>query len=58
MNRDSKATGLKMLQGLIWESGYESGELKSLVYDDVPRALRRWQARGVKGLNDGPARVA
>ena len=46
MDRDVKATGLKQLQGLIWEEGYAAGELRSHVYDDVPPALRRWAARG------------
>ncbi|MFN0136739.1 MAG: acireductone synthase [Phycisphaerae bacterium] len=46
MNRDVKATGLKQLQGLIWQEGYASGELRSHVYADVAPALRRWSARG------------
>jgi enolase-phosphatase E1 len=46
MDDDSKATGLKQLQGLIWESGFESGELKAHVYDDVPPALADWNAAG------------
>ena len=43
MDRDRKSTGLKSLQGRIWESGYRSGELKGHVYADVPPAFRRWQ---------------
>lgn len=46
MDRDRKATALKALQGRIWERGYESGELQASVYDDVARALARWQAAG------------
>jgi enolase-phosphatase E1 len=46
MDRDAKTTGLKQLQGLIWQAGFESGELKAHVYDDVPPALARWQAAG------------
>ena len=46
MDADIKATGLKQLQGLIWKSGFESGELKSHVYDDVPPALVAWNAAG------------
>ena len=46
MDADSKATGLKQLQGLIWQSGFESGELKAHVYDDVPPALVGWNAAG------------
>src|SRR5438874_1025745 len=46
MDADAKATGLKQLQGLIWQSGFESGELKAHVYDDVPPALEAWNAAG------------
>jgi enolase-phosphatase E1 len=46
MDADSKATGLKELQGLIWKSGFESGELRAHVYDDVPPALAAWNAAG------------
>ncbi|HZL90702.1 MAG TPA: acireductone synthase [Pirellulaceae bacterium] len=47
MDGDVKATGLKQLQGLIWEDGFKSGEMKAHVYDDVPPALRDWHARGI-----------
>ena len=43
MERDRKAMPLKSLQGKIWEEGYRSGELRGQVFDDVPRALERWQ---------------
>ena len=43
MARDSKCTPLKVLQGRIWQEGYARGELRGEVYDDVPRALQRWQ---------------
>jgi enolase-phosphatase E1 len=46
MDRDSKSPGLKALQGLIWQAGYRSGELRGSVYPDVPPALERWRARG------------
>jgi enolase-phosphatase E1 len=46
MDADVKATGLKQLQGLIWQSGFESGELKAHVYDDVPPALAAWNSAG------------
>jgi len=46
MDGDVKATGLKQLQGLIWQSGFESGELQAHVYDDVPPALAAWNAAG------------
>ena len=48
MDRDRKSTGLKSLQGKIWEAGYRAGELKGKgeVYPDVQPALARWQAEG------------
>lgn len=46
MDRDSKATPLKTLQGLIWEEGYNSGRLKSHVFPDVPEAFKRWNKQG------------
>src|SRR5207245_3701040 len=48
MDRDRKSTGLKSVQGRIWEAGYQSGELKGKgeVYSDVRPALERWRATG------------
>ena len=46
MDSDVKATGLKQLQGLIWESGFVSGELRAHVFEDVPPALADWTAAG------------
>jgi enolase-phosphatase E1 len=43
---DRKSTPLKSIQGDLWKEGYESGELKSVVYDDVPLAFERWKADG------------
>jgi enolase-phosphatase E1 len=43
---DRKVTPLKTLQGMIWEEGFRSGELKGHVYEDVPRALARWKNNG------------
>ncbi len=48
MDSDSKTTGLKMLQGLIWKSGFESGELRAHVYPDFPEALKRWNEQGYR----------
>lgn len=47
MDRDRKSPALKLLQGHIWERGYQSGELRGQVFDDVPPAIRRWRERGV-----------
>ena len=48
MDRDRKSTGLKALQGRIWEAGYQAGELKGKgeVYPDVRPALERWRNAG------------
>jgi enolase-phosphatase E1 len=48
INIDRKHKALKQLQGLIWEEGYQSGELKGHVYDDVPPALKKWHEQGLK----------
>lgn len=47
MNRDVKSTPLKTLQGMIWRSGFESGELVSHVFDDVPETLGHWADSGL-----------
>jgi enolase-phosphatase E1 len=47
IERNRKSTGLKSLQGKIWEEGYRSGELRSEVYSDVPHALERWRQEGI-----------
>src|ERR1700712_3599540 len=46
MARDRKSTGLKLLQGLIWDEGYSHGEIRGHVYPDVPPALAAWRAAG------------
>jgi len=48
MDHDRKSTGLKSLQGKIWEEGYGSGQLKSQVFPEVPGALERWHSAGLK----------
>jgi enolase-phosphatase E1 len=47
MQSDVKATGLKSLQGLVWEDGFRSGQLTAHLYPDVEPALRRWHAAGI-----------
>jgi enolase-phosphatase E1 len=49
MDRDRKSTGLKSLQGRIWEEDYYNGELrgKAEVYDDVRPAFVRWRRDGM-----------
>jgi enolase-phosphatase E1 len=43
---DEKVTALKILQGKIWEHGFEGGELVSHFYPDAIRCLRAWKAAG------------
>ena len=43
---DRKATALKALQGMVWEQGYQAGELKGHVYPDAVEALKRWHEAG------------
>jgi enolase-phosphatase E1 len=47
MHADAKQTGLKALQGLIWEEGYAKEELRSHVFPDVRPALETWKKRGL-----------
>lgn len=46
IDNDRKSTPLKSIQGMVWKHGYESGELVSQVFDDVPRAFERWSVEG------------
>ncbi len=48
MDRDRKSTGLKMLQGILWEDGYRAGELRGQVWPDVAEALKRWKENGIR----------
>jgi 2,3-diketo-5-methylthio-1-phosphopentane phosphatase len=46
MDRDRKSTALKSLQGKIWRTGFESGELLGTLFPDVPTAFERWARQG------------
>jgi enolase-phosphatase E1 len=46
IDRDSKCSALKSLQGKIWQEGYRTGDLRGEVYPDVPAALARWSRQG------------
>ena len=48
MDDDVKATGLKKMQGQIWKSGFESGQMVAHVYKDVPAAIDDWVADGIE----------
>jgi enolase-phosphatase E1 len=43
MDRDRKSSGLKSLQGKVWEQGYCGGSLRAQVFADVPEAFGRWR---------------
>ncbi|MFP3851672.1 acireductone synthase [Pseudomonas sp. W5-01] len=43
---DRKATPLKALQGMVWQQGYQAGQLKGHVYPDAVEALKRWHRAG------------
>ncbi|DAZ97604.1 TPA: hypothetical protein N0F65_002223 [Lagenidium giganteum] len=59
IQKDRKITALKQLQGHIWQQGYQSEELKALVYPDVPLFLQRMQAHGVRvGIYSSGSRQA
>lgn len=45
---DRKITPLKTVQGILWEKGYQSGEIKGHVYEDVPTSLKKWHEQGLK----------
>ena len=45
--QDRKLSALKELQGLIWEQGYNRGELHGPLFADVAPALRRWSRQGL-----------
>ena len=47
IKEDKKATPLKALQGMIWEAGYQSGELKGHLYKDAHENLIRWKSQGI-----------
>lgn len=46
MDADIKATGLKELQGMIWKSGFHSGQLVAHLFDEVADCIRKWKADG------------
>lgn len=48
MDEDRKAGPLKVLQGLIWQAGYEEGVLKGQVYEDAAALLICWETQGLK----------
>jgi len=47
MDADVKATGLKELQGMIWKSGFKTGQLVAHLFDDVAERIQAWKASGL-----------
>lgn len=45
---DKKITPLKTVQGILWEEGYTSGEIKGHVYPDVAPNLAKWKKEGLQ----------
>jgi len=45
---DRKFGPLKTLQGMIWDSGFRSGDLKAHLYPDVAPHLRAWHGAGLR----------
>ncbi|GLJ07432.1 hypothetical protein SUGI_0067000 [Cryptomeria japonica] len=48
ISADRKITALKQLQGHIWRTGYARHELQGELFEDVPTALSKWHAAGIK----------
>ena len=48
IREDRKETSLKTLQGMVWEQGYQQGELKGHIYADAADYLQRWHDRGLR----------
>ncbi len=44
---DRKHSVLKILQGIVWQRGYQEGAFKAHVYPEVGDVLRRWDASGL-----------
>ena len=47
MDANSKKTGLKALQGLIWAHGYKDSTLRAPLFPDVQPALAEWIQHGL-----------
>lgn len=48
MDGDVKSTALKVLQGIIWRSGYENGDFRGHLYPDVTPQLRAWHQQNLR----------
>lgn len=48
IQEDRKETSLKVLQGMLWQRGYQEGAFKGHVYPDAADYLQRWHDRGLR----------
>lgn len=48
IDADRKITPLKALQGMIWKSGYQKGDLTGHIYPDAVAQLQAWHRAGLK----------
>lgn len=48
VRRDVKASYLKALQGFLWKSGYENGDIKAPLFPDVAPTLMSWASAGTQ----------
>lgn len=44
---DKKVTPLKVIQGLLWREGYESGVFQGHIYDDAFDGLTAWKEQNI-----------
>ncbi|WP_339097573.1 acireductone synthase [Pectobacterium brasiliense] len=48
MDEDRKSTALKLLQGIIWRTGYRNGDFQGHLYPEVATQLAAWQQQGLR----------
>ena len=48
IDQDRKLSGLKALQGMIWDEGYRQRAFVPELYGDVLPALTQWRAHGIR----------
>jgi len=48
MKQGRNPTPLKIIQGRIWQQGYEAGTFKAELYPDVVPSLQAWAATGIR----------
>ncbi len=48
IKEDKKDSELKKIQGLIWQMGYENGEIKGHLYEEVADCFKNWKHLGLE----------